>query len=78
MDCTPDMLVGADGKRIDAGPIEIVFDRSTPTVTGTPEIVNGISCISCHRRGMIDFTDELSEGHGRTSGVDQDKICKNL
>ncbi|GAB4141117.1 MAG: hypothetical protein Tsb009_10810 [Planctomycetaceae bacterium] len=52
------MLVNAKGDRIDSGPIEVVFDRSA--VLGTPTIINGISCIYCHRDGMIsDFRDEL-------------------
>lgn len=52
------MLVDAKGKRINQGPVEVVFDRSA--VLGTPSIINGISCIYCHRDGMItDFRDEL-------------------
>lgn len=54
------MLVDAKGKRIDQGPIEVVFDRSA--VLGTPSIINGISCMYCHRNGMIsEFRDELRE-----------------
>ncbi|MEZ6056942.1 MAG: c-type cytochrome domain-containing protein [Planctomycetaceae bacterium] len=52
------MLVKDNGDRIDQGPIEVVFDRSA--VLGTPAIINGISCMYCHRDGMItDFRDEL-------------------
>lgn len=52
------MLVKEDGARIDSGPIEVVFDRSA--VLGTPTIMNGVSCMYCHREGMIsDFRDEL-------------------
>lgn len=52
------MLVNAKGNRIDAGPVEVVFDRSA--VLETPQIINGISCMYCHRQGMIaDFRDEL-------------------
>lgn len=54
------MLVQADGSRIDSGPVEVVFDRSA--VLGTPSILNGISCMYCHREGMIsDFRDELRD-----------------
>ncbi|MCA9032374.1 MAG: hypothetical protein KDA66_16265, partial [Planctomycetaceae bacterium] len=45
------MLVNAKGNRIDEGPIDVVFDRSA--VLGTPKIINGISCMYCHRDGMI-------------------------
>lgn len=52
------MLVDARGDRINAGPVEVVFDRSA--ILGTPLIINGISCIYCHRTGMItEFRDEI-------------------
>ena len=51
------MLIDAEGKRIDRGPIQIVRDlRET---AGTPEIVNGISCFGCHRNGMLDYTNSI-------------------
>ena len=45
------MLTDAEGKRIDAGPIDIVSDPSESS--GTAQIVNGISCMHCHRHGML-------------------------
>ena len=68
------MLVKGNGERIDAGPIEVVFDRSA--VLGTPSIINGISCIYCHREGMIsEFRDEirLSDALG---GLPQEHVQK--
>jgi hypothetical protein len=53
------MLVKGDGGRIDAGPIDVVSD--TLRTSGTPEIVNGISCNTCHKHGMIGFTDVIRE-----------------
>lgn len=51
------MLVDSDGNRIDRGPISIVRDlRET---AGTPEIVNGISCIGCHRNGLLEYTNAI-------------------
>lgn len=51
------MLVDKAGNRIDKGPIEIVRDlRET---AGTPEIVNGISCIGCHRNGLLSYTNAI-------------------
>ena len=66
------MLVDDKGARIDAGPIEIVADPSM--LSGTPEIVNGLSCISCHRHGMIDFTDQIAQGHAMTNQADIVKV----
>ena len=52
------ILLDAKGDRIDAGPIEVVFDRSA--ILGAPSIINGISCMACHRAGMItEFRDEI-------------------
>jgi len=72
----PNGLLGAllvDGKdnRIDEGPIQVVSD---PTRTsGTPAIVNGVSCLSCHVRGVIPFRDTIREGHA-LSGKARDKV----
>ena len=52
------MLVDSKGDRIDSGPVDVVFDRSA--ILGTPSIINGISCMYCHREGMIsEFRDEI-------------------
>ncbi|MCC1492222.1 DUF4384 domain-containing protein [Cognatishimia sp. F0-27] len=40
----------ADGARLDVGPTQIV--RDDDYTDGTGEVVNGISCISCHSRGI--------------------------
>ncbi len=58
------LLVDARGKRIDEGPTEIVSD--TNRSSGTVAIVNGLSCMVCHKHGMIrdGFRDELRDGAG--------------
>jgi serine/threonine-protein kinase len=53
-------LCDGDGKRIDEGPIEVVRDLTE--TSGAPLIVNGLSCMSCHRHGMIEFKDTLRDG----------------
>jgi serine/threonine-protein kinase len=65
------MLIDEKGDRIDAGPIDIVADRSL--ASGTIKVVNGVSCISCHRHGMIDFADQIGSGHALTN---QSEIAK--
>ena len=55
------LLVDDTGKRIDAGPVEIVNDSSK--VSGTPLVVNGLSCMNCHQHGMIPFKDQVRTGH---------------
>ncbi len=51
-------LASADGRRLDAGPPELVSDDSR--VSGIPLIVNGVSCIACHAQGIYPLTrDEI-------------------
>lgn len=45
------MLVTGDDARIDAGPIDVVFDPNGHS--GSVTIVNGISCMGCHKHGMF-------------------------
>lgn len=52
------MLVDGKGKRIDKGPIEIVADPRRPD----SRVETGISCMSCHARGLIFKADQL-RGH---------------
>jgi hypothetical protein len=52
------MLVDAKGKRIDKGPIEIVADPRRPD----QRVEAGISCMSCHARGLLFKADQL-RGH---------------
>ncbi|MEL7499883.1 MAG: c-type cytochrome domain-containing protein [Planctomycetota bacterium] len=52
-------LLTAEGDRIDgAAPADVVFDSAA--IAGTPAIINGVSCMNCHREGMVTgFTDEI-------------------
>ncbi|HEY7308327.1 MAG TPA: protein kinase [Gemmataceae bacterium] len=50
------MLVNAAGGRIDRGPLEIVKD---PKQRDGAAVINGISCMSCHTRGLIDKPDRI-------------------
>jgi serine/threonine-protein kinase len=54
------LLVDNRGKRIDEGPIAIV--RDSQETAGSPVIVNGLSCMACHKHGMIRFEDKLRAG----------------
>ena len=56
------MLCDDKGKKINKGPIEVV--RDSKETGGTPEVLNGLSCMHCHRHGMIDFKDTVREGIG--------------
>ena len=54
------MLVDGKDRRIDAGPIEVVSDALK--TSGSPAIVNGVSCFACHKQGMINPpADEIRE-----------------
>jgi len=47
------MLVTGDDARIDEGPIQVVFDPNAHG--GSVTIVNGISCMGCHKHGMFSW-----------------------
>jgi serine/threonine-protein kinase len=65
------LLVDGRDNRIDEGPIQVVSD---PTRTsGTPAIVTGVSCLSCHVRGVIPLRDTIREGHA-LFGKARDKV----
>jgi mono/diheme cytochrome c family protein len=49
------MLVDAVGRRIDKGPAEIVSDPRRPD----QRVETGISCMSCHARGLLFKADQL-------------------
>ena len=61
------LLVNAKGERLDdPAPADVVNDSRS--IAGTPALVNGISCMNCHRRGMIgNFRDEI-RGAGAVGG----------
>ncbi|WP_422928525.1 c-type cytochrome domain-containing protein [Singulisphaera sp. PoT] len=56
------MLIDAQGKRIDKGPTEIVRDNKQ----ADGAVVNGISCMSCHNRGLIEKPDQVRDVVART------------
>ena len=70
------MLVDGEGERIDAGPISIVWDANQ--TSGTPEIVNGVSCMACHKHGMIDFRDEIRSGHALRQNREASRRVEDL
>jgi hypothetical protein len=55
------LLANAQGDRLNFGPQEIVEDRGR--ILGNAIIANGLSCIACHKQGLItDFQDEVRFG----------------
>lgn len=55
------MLVDSRGNRIDTGPTAIVVDKDRVKKGLNPDVINGISCMSCHAKGLIDKTDQIRE-----------------
>lgn len=69
------LLVDGKGKRIDTGPPDVVSDDLK--TSGTSLIVTGLSCMSCHRHGMVSpfFQDRLRLGaRGALGGDAHDKL----
>ncbi len=50
-------LATAAGARLDRAPVEIVEDHLQ--TSGSSQIVNGLSCIHCHKEGIKPFRDDL-------------------
>jgi serine/threonine-protein kinase len=68
------LLIDSKDHRIDAGPTEVVSDALK--TSGTPAIVNGLSCMSCHKEGMIDPpADEIRE-YTRLFGAARDQMLR--
>lgn len=51
------LLADARGRRLDKGPTAIVSDPRRPDRA----VENGLSCMSCHARGLIDKADQVRE-----------------
>ena len=61
------MLADGNDRRINVAPADLVFDKHQ--VVGYPAIVNGVSCINCHKDGMLaGFRDEVRDS-GTLSGT---------
>lgn len=63
------MLTDGEDRRIDAGPIEVVSDSLK--TSGTSLIVNGVSCMACHKHGMIRLTDTIRDGNSVFGDVEE-------
>jgi serine/threonine-protein kinase len=65
-------LTDARGRYLDKGPVEVVSDDKK--TAGTAEIVNGLSCMGCHKNGMIETVlDEVRSGTS-VSGPAREKV----
>jgi hypothetical protein len=52
-------LATASGERISEGPVDVVRDNKE--TSGTPVVVNAISCMACHQHGMIRINDTVRD-----------------
>jgi serine/threonine-protein kinase len=51
------MITDAPGNRLDEAPVAIVRDLTE--IAGTPAVVNGISCMGCHNKGLKEYADQV-------------------
>ncbi len=54
------LLVDGQGRRIDTGPPDVVSDSLK--TSGTSLVINGLSCMACHRDGVNKFQDTIRDG----------------
>jgi tetratricopeptide (TPR) repeat protein/mono/diheme cytochrome c family protein len=62
------LLVDGQGRRIDKGPTAVVSDPRRPDRA----VENGLSCMSCHAKGMIEKADQIRDHANRNPGA----FCK--
>jgi mono/diheme cytochrome c family protein len=55
------LLVNGKDNRIDTGPIDVVSDALK--TSGTAEIVTGVSCMACHKHGLIALEDTIRKNN---------------
>lgn len=65
-------LAGRNGDRISVGPINVV--RDLKETSGSPEVVNALSCIACHREGFIAFRDSVRDSRTVPFGAARLKV----
>ncbi len=65
------MLTDGNGARIDFGPTDVVTDERK--TTGGPEIYNGLSCMACHKHGVVELPRDDIRGAAR-EGAGLEKI----
>ena len=68
------MLSTAAGKRINDGPTAIVSDPNR--FSGSNTVVNGISCMGCHKQGMISFEDTIRRQYEDRTGDIAEKVLR--
>ena len=66
------LLVNGKDERIDDGPIDVVNDDQR--TSGTPEIVNGVSCMACHVHGMMPKFKDYLRDHSAVFGEAETKV----
>jgi serine/threonine-protein kinase len=64
-------LVDGRKQRIPRGPVEIV--RDVNETAGTTKVVNGLSCMWCHKRGVVHFKDVI-RNQNQFTGREREKI----
>jgi serine/threonine-protein kinase len=66
------LLVDHKDNRINEGPSDIV--RDLLETSGSPAIVNGLSCMACHKDGIIGGFKDVVRGGDAVSGTAREKV----
>ncbi len=64
------MLTNGKGERINTGPVEIVSNKEN---TSDPVVRNGLTCMTCHTRGLKRFNDQMRAVVEKTPTPDFDR-----
>lgn len=64
-------ITDGEGKRLDEAPVNVVRDLTE--ISGSPVVVNGISCMGCHRVGVNPYSDSVRSLSAMTAEA-RDKV----
>jgi hypothetical protein len=67
------LLINGKNGRIDVGPIDVVNDPVK--FAGTPEIVAGLSCMGCHKLGMLTLEDTIRKNNAVFGAAEEQVRC---
>jgi serine/threonine-protein kinase len=68
------MLVKSNDDRIEVGPTDVVNDPQF--FSGTPEIVAGLSCMGCHKVGMVNLPPDTLRANSAAQGEGYRKVLR--
>ncbi len=71
------MIADGRGRRLDVAPVSIVVDKLNRDRSQHQAVVNGLSCVRCHKAGINEFQDDIRQLHV-LKGANEQKLLQLL